>query len=133
DQFDKVNTLINTCRKKGYLPIDFVAEVSARQFEGVEIPTEDSVYSDFAAWVRASFNTVHHYNLDWWIGEEYYVQMVVEKVDLVTLFSPVCKKYKIPIANSKGWSSMLQRAEYARRFQEARDKGLKCVLLYCGD
>src|SRR5690606_38765788 len=55
------------------------------------------------------------------------------KVDLVTLFSPVCKKYKIPIANSKGWSSMLQRAEYARRFQEARDKGLKCVLLYCGD
>ena len=28
---------------------------------------------------------------------------------------------------------MLQRAEYARRFQEAERRGLKCVLLYCGD
>ena len=59
--------------------------------------------------------------------------MVVEKIDLVTLFRPVCAKYHIPIANSKGWSSMLQRAEYARRFHEAEEKGLKCVLLYCGD
>ena len=59
--------------------------------------------------------------------------MVVEKVDLISLFQPVCRDYKIPIANSKGWSSMLQRAEYARRFKEARDNGLQCVLLYCGD
>ena len=28
---------------------------------------------------------------------------------------------------------MLQRAEYARRFREAEERGLKCVLLYCGD
>ena len=59
--------------------------------------------------------------------------MVVEKIDLVTLFSPICEEYHIPIANSKGWSSMLQRAEYARRFKEAEDNGMKCVLLYCGD
>jgi hypothetical protein len=59
--------------------------------------------------------------------------MVVEKIDLVTLFQPICADYHIPIANSKGWSSILQRAEYCRRFREAEDKGLKCVLLYCGD
>ena len=50
-----------------------------------------------------------------------------------TLFAPVCREYHIPIANSKGWSSILQRAEYCRRFKEAEDRGLQCVLLYCGD
>jgi len=70
---------------------------------------------------------------DWWQGEEYYVQMIVEKIDLVTLFKPVCDDYKIPIANAKGWQSIKQRAEYARRFKEAEGLGLKCLLLYCGD
>ena len=74
-----------------------------------------------------------HYNLDWWEGETYYIQCVVEKIDLVTLFGPVCEEYHIPIANSKGWGSMLQRAEYARRFKEAEDRGMRCLLLYCGD
>ncbi len=59
--------------------------------------------------------------------------MVVEKIDLKTLFLPVCEKYHIPIASSGGWSSMLQRAIYAKRFQQAQDRGLTCVLLYCGD
>ncbi|MHA1170221.1 MAG: hypothetical protein ACTSRU_20530, partial [Candidatus Hodarchaeales archaeon] len=74
-----------------------------------------------------------YYTPDWWDGEEYYIQMLVEKIDLKTLFKPVCEKYHIPIATSKGWSSMLQRAIYARRFKEAEDNGLQPVLLYCGD
>lgn len=133
NEFDKVTNAINKCRKKGYLPIDFTAEESARDFEGVEKPDTSHIVDNFGAWLRASFNAAENYTPDWWDGEEYYIQMVVEKIDLVTLFQPVCEEYHIPIANSKGWSSMLQRAEYARRFAEARDKGLKCVLLYCGD
>lgn len=133
DQFDKVNDLINSCRRKGFLPIDFVAEESAREFKGVIVPSENTIYQDFGNWLQGAMNAAYHFDLDWWENEEYYIQMVVEKVDLVTLFSPVCERYKIPLANSKGWSSMLQRAEYARRFKEAEDKGLKCVLLYCGD
>lgn len=132
-QFDKVNNLINTCRKKGFLPIDFVAEESSRQFYGVETPYNGTVYDRFAQFLDWSLDVHSDFDVNWWDGEEYYIQMVVEKVDLVTLFSPVCRRYKIPIANSRGWSSMLQRAEYARRYKEAQDKGLKCVLLYCGD
>ncbi len=133
DEFDKVNNLINKCRKVGYLPIDFVAEDEVRSFKGVESPTRQSVVDEFAGWLRGAKDTPEYYTPDWWDGEEYYIQMVVEKVDLVTLFKPVCDDYHIPIANSKGWSSMLQRAEYALRFAEAENKNLKCVLLYCGD
>ncbi len=133
DQFDKVTNAINKCRKKGLLPIDFTAEESARDFSGVEHPNTSSVIDDFGSWLRTSHNAAEHYTPDWWDGEEYYIQMVVEKIDLVTLFTPVCEEYHIPIANSKGWSSMLQRAEYARRFADAEEAGLRCVLLYCGD
>lgn len=131
--FDKVNNIINTCRKRGFLPIDFVAEESARQFTNVLTAYNGTVVDRFIDYLDFSLQVHKYMDLDWWRGEEYYIQMVVEKVDLVSLFLPVCIKYKIPIANSKGWSSMLQRAEYARRFKEAQDNGLKCVLLYCGD
>jgi len=133
DLFDSITTKINKCRKKGLLPIDFTADEASRDFSGVETPNDENIVEDFGGWIRASFDAADHYTPDWWIGEDYYIQMVVEKIDLVTLFKPVCEEYHIPIANSKGWSSMLQRAEYARRFAEAEANGLECVLLYCGD
>jgi len=132
DQFDIVTNTINKCRKLGLLPIDFVAEES-RQFSGIEKPDKENIIDVFGHYLNATYNCADYYTPDWWKGEEFYIQMVVEKIDLVTLFKPVCEEYHIPIANSKGWSSILQRAEYARRFSEAKSNGLKCVLLYCGD
>lgn len=133
DEFDKVESWINKCRKKGILPIDFTAEEEGRKFSGVEKPHEQSPIQEMKEWIEAAMQSEIYYIPNWWDGEEYYIQMLVEKIDLKTLFQPVCEKYHIPIATSKGWSSMLQRAIYARRFKEAEDKGLQPVLLYCGD
>jgi hypothetical protein len=133
DQFNKVESWVNRCRRKGLVPIDFVADESARQFQGVEIPTDQTPGEWLECYLSAAGDCEDCFDVDWWHGEEYYIQMVVEKIDLVTLFEPVCRQYHIPIANSKGWSSMLQRAEYSRRFKEAEAQGLDCVLLYCGD
>lgn len=133
-EFNRVETVINhDCRAKGYLPIDFVAEEEGRKFSGVETPVSDSPNEFLGRFLEETLRCEHYYTPDWWEGEEYYIQMLVEKIDLKSLFEPVCRDYHIPIATSKGWSSMLQRAEYARRFKKAEDMGLKCVLLYCGD
>ena len=133
DQFDKAEAWVNRCRKRGLLPIDFVADEPARRFSGVEIPEEQSPAQHACDYLRACLQTECYYTPDWWDGERFYIQMLVEKVDLITLFEPVCRVYHVPIATSKGWGSMLQRAEYARRFAEAEERGLECVLLYCGD
>jgi hypothetical protein len=132
-EFDRVEGLINKCREEGILPIDFTAEEEGRQFSGVEKPNTNTPIEDMRSWIEAAMKCEEYYTPNWWEGEEYYIQMVVEKIDLKTLFEPVCKKYHIPIATSKGWSSMLQRATYARRFKEAEARGINCVLLYCGD
>lgn len=133
-EFDRVERLINKdCRANGYLPIDFVAEEESRKFSGVETPQDLSPLEFIKSFLNDVLIAERYYTPDWWDGEDYYIQMVVEKIDLKSLFNPVCRDYHIPIATSKGWSSMLQRGEYARRFKGAEDKGLKCVLLYCGD
>jgi len=132
-QFNMVQNLINECRERGHLPIDFVAEEESRKFSGIEEPTNYSPVQFMRRYLNATLSCEDWYTPDWWDGEEFYVQMLVEKIDLKTLFSPVCEQYHIPIATSKGWSSMLQRAEYALRFSQAEDRGLRCVLLYCGD
>ena len=132
-EFDKVESLINRCRKIGILSIDFTAEEEGRKFSGVEVPDDDTPIEDLRYWVENALSTEERYKPNWWDGEEYYIQIVVEKIDLKTLFEPICKKYKIPIATSKGWSSMSQRAIYSRRFKQAEEQGLKPLLLYCGD
>jgi hypothetical protein len=133
DGFDRCENVINECREKGYLPVDFVAEDSGRDFHGVEEPDAESADDYMISWINSTLNAGGNFTPDWWAGEQYYIQMLVEKIDLRTLFEPVCAQYKIPIATAKGWSSILQRAEYARRFKEAEDNGKTCVLLYCGD
>lgn len=132
-QFDKVANAINDCRKEGFLPIDFVASEDARMFKGVELPSDGDTLDTLKWMLRDVLNGSKFFTPNWWEDENYYIQVVVEKIDLVTLFEPVCKAFHIPIANAKGWSSILQRGEYALRFKEAQDKGLQCVLLYCGD
>jgi hypothetical protein len=133
DQFALCESIINECRREGLLPVDFVAEEEARGFSGIEIPEDRRIDEYLLSNLNVYLNLGRIYTPDWWKGEEYYIQMVVEKVDLKTIFLSTCKDYKIPIATSKGWSSLLQRADYARRFKEVEENGLMGVLLYCGD
>jgi len=132
-QFDKIEEVINKCRKEGLLPVDFVAEEDARSFAGLEKPSRETMKELLSQRLSAVLYGHWYFTPDWLEGETYYIQVLVEKVDLKTMFKPVCGDYHIPIANAKGWQSILQRAEYARRFQEAERRDLKCVLLYAGD
>jgi hypothetical protein len=133
NQFNKVENWINRCRKQGYLPIDFTAEDSGRLFRGVESMRPPSYANHITQRLEWAHDIPGDYTPNWWEDEDFYIQMVVEKVDLMTLFEGLVSEYHIPIANARGWSSMLQRAKYARRFKIAESIGLKCVLLYFGD
>ena len=59
--------------------------------------------------------------------------MIVEKIDLVNLFMPVCAKFRIPIKNNVGWNDINSRVRTMKRFAEHAAKGRQPVLLYCGD
>ena len=133
DQFDRVQKLINKCRKLGYLPIDFVAEEKSRNFENLDYLEKRTPKEVILNHLRYIKRSGYDHSFDFWENEEYYIEMLVEKVDLLTLFKDICAEYHIPIANSVGWSSILQRAEMIKRFKHHEEQGCIPVLLYCGD
>ena len=132
-EFDKLQKSINLCRKYGMLPIDMVAEDPKRQYYGVEIPTTISPEAYMKQWLKMTRDSAYYFTPDWWDGEEYYIQMMVEKIDLVNMFKPICEEYHIPIVNAGGWYDILERAQAAERFKAAEANGLKPVILYFGD
>ncbi|KKK64493.1 hypothetical protein LCGC14_2983640, partial [marine sediment metagenome] len=132
-EFDKVQKLINDCRKIGLLPIDFVAEETSRQFTHVFNPNKLTTQEALLEYFEEANDRANYYIPDYWVDEKYYIQVLVEKIDLVTLFEPTCQNYRIPIASSKGWSSISQRWELIQRFKYHEDEGRIPVLLYCGD
>lgn len=132
--FDKAQGLLVECRKQGWLPLDIVIEDGARSFENLEVlddtsPEEEA--SDIIDGLR--WRHLQYTPTSFWDDQKYYVEMLVEKIDLKSLFSKICAEFHIPIANARGWSDLNSRAAMMRRFKEQEDAGRGCVLLYCGD
>lgn len=132
-QFGRVQKIINEARKKGFLAIDFVAEEEARSLRNKTSPTTDDPEKRLYNSLKSVLDNWKYHTPDYWEGEKYLLALVVEKVDLITIFEPVCKKYHIPIANGSGWSSILQRNDFAEWFKHGKEMDLEPVLLYFGD
>lgn len=132
--FDSAQRLINDCRKSGRLPLDICAEDEARSFDHLEHLSDDDP-EDYARNIIENLESEHLYYapISAWEDQRHYVQMVVEKVDVKSLFSPVCAELCVPIANGGGWADLNLRAEMMRRFAHWEARGKRCVLLYCGD
>jgi hypothetical protein len=131
--FDKAEKLITACRKNGLLTIDFTAEDNARSEDNSEI-LDCPDPNQFAKHLTSSLHDWSHYTpVSFWDFQPIYLYMVVEKIDLKSLFLPICEQYHVPIRNARGWSDLNLRAGIMRRFQEHEAKGRKCVLLYGGD
>jgi hypothetical protein len=133
--FDAAQRLINDCRKSGDLPLNICAEDSKRATSNLE-EMDDEDPTEFAAgWVDHLRNQVHlnYQPRSFWDDVDVYVEMLVEKGDLKSLFAPVVEAYHVPIASAGGWSDINGRAAMMKRFAEWEAKGKQCVLLYCGD
>ena len=134
--FDKAECLINDCRKSGLLPIDFTANDENREAEGIqdlygfdESPTEHAQAIISTLPSLADCYTPESF----WTFQDVYVEMMVEKIDLKSLFGNICAEYYIPITNSRGWADINSRAALVERFKHWEYRGKQCVLLYCGD
>lgn len=135
-EFDLCEKYIIICRKEGFLPIDFTAKDDTRKFYNTgdfDIEYEDpDIYIEN---VLINILNIEEEKKDiiFWDFQEYYIQMMVEKVDIRNLFYEICRACHIPIANAKGWSDLNCRNDLAQNFKIAEDRGLKPVLLYYGD
>ena len=131
-EFTACQKAINDSRKLGFLPIDFVAEDQdeTRHFKGIHVASEpDAQFSQLKEDVETMLRDLPSRMTDYWIGEQFYVMMCVEKGDLISLFKPICDQYHVPIVSSKGWAPILLRSHIANLCKKAEANGLTPVLL----
>jgi hypothetical protein len=133
--FDSAERLIVACRKSGALPLDICAEDGAREFDNLDRWIDAHRPRVEARQIVDSIKSRHRYYtpFSFWEHQDCYVQMLVEKVDLKSLFGRICARFHIPIANARGWSDLNSRAAMMRRFANWQANGKTCILLYCGD
>jgi hypothetical protein len=132
--FETAQRLINDCRKSGRLPLDICATDDRRDADNLE-EIDDTDPDEEVDNIIARARQAHlwYTPVSFWDDQEYYIEMMVEKIDLKSLFKPICSQFHIPIQNAAGWSDLHCRARIMERFKHWEAKGKKCVLLYCGD
>ena len=131
-EFNALAKSINDCIKLGYLPIDFTAEDQdpTRRFTGIHTASNPpTLLRGLQENMDMVLDALPHHTTEYWQDEEYYLMMLVEKIDIYNLFTPICKEYNIPISNSKGWYTLKARYQIAKLSQRAIARGQKPVLL----
>jgi hypothetical protein len=132
--FDAAQRLINECRKSGRLPLDICSEDEGRAAANLEKVDEEDAAEFAGGWVEYLDHAHEQYvPISFWDDLPVYIEMTVEKVDLKSLFAPVCEPFHIPISNISGWADINGRAAMMRRFRDWEEKGKRCILLHCGD
>jgi hypothetical protein len=133
-QFDLMEDLLGDWRKAGLIPLDFVTADEKRAPLNLESLDESTptgyakIYATIAAECWKNYTPI-----SFWTYQKYYIEEVVEKIDLRELFKDVCAEFHVPIWNAGGWSDINSRADLMNRFKPHDEAGRRCVLLYCGD
>lgn len=139
-EFDRFEKLLTDMRKDGELNPDVIEPDASRMatevndFEAAEHPPEayaraavDDIRDQLNSWAES------FYEAGYWDGLGYYVEMIVEKKDLVQIFKSTADRYNVRITNGKGDTDIHTRLAMLKRFREHYYAGRECVLLAIGD
>ena len=75
----------------------------------------------------------YSYHVDYWAGQENYVEVWVEKDALVGIVGQVCEKADVSYFSCRGYVSQSEMWAAARRLDRQRQAGRNIVLLHLGD
>jgi hypothetical protein len=129
--FDKAEAVINDARKSGLLPINICAEDKTRQSTEPKNIDDETVDEFAEGWISYLQSAHESYTpISFWGNQPSYVEQLVEKINLKSLFQPDCDEFRVRIGNTKGWLDINQRAQLMRRFQywEPKVSGASCSI-----
>lgn len=139
-EFDRFEKLLTDMRKDGELDPDVIEPDASRtatdvnDFNAAEAPPEayaraavDDIGDQLRSWATAFHES------GYWDDLDYYVEMIVEKKDLVQIFRSTADRYNVRITNGKGDTDIHTRLAMLKRFRDHTEAGRRCVLLAIGD
>lgn len=139
-EFDRFEKLLTDMRKDGELDPDVIEPDASRMATEVGDFEETATTPERMAQAAVDEITVRlrdwsdqFYEHGYWDGLAYYVEMIVEKKDLVQIFRSTADTYNVRITNGKGDTDIHTRLAMLKRFRDHTEAGRACVLLAIGD
>jgi hypothetical protein len=139
-EFDRFEKLLTDMRKDGELDPDVIEPDASRMatevadFEAAAYAPEDlakhainEISGRLREWAESYTET------GYWDGLDFYVEMIVEKKDLVQIFRSTADRYNVRITNGKGDTDIHTRLAILKRFRDHTNAGRRCILLAIGD
>jgi hypothetical protein len=139
-EFDRFEKLLTDMRKDGELDPDVIEPDASRM--ATDVGDFDASEARPEAYARAAVNDIGEQLRSWataykengyWDGLDYYVEMIVEKKDLVQIFRSTADRYNVRITNGKGDTDIHTRLAMLKRFRDHTQAGRRCALLAIGD
>lgn len=139
-EFARFEKLLTDMRKDGELDPDVIEPDASRMATEVDdFDASDHSPEKHALWAvdeigerLREWATIYR-AAGYWDDLEYYVEMIVEKKDLVQIFRETADSYNVRITNGKGDTDIHTRLAMLKRFREHTFAGRRCVLLAIGD
>ena len=130
DEFSKTALIINAARKNGELPLDIVAEDSTRQAYCAGYANSMSLEEQLKSALE-SIGLCSDSLLEEFTGR--HIELSIEKVGMLTLFSSICNKYELTYYSSKGSADLNSRVSTLERLATAFKAGRPSIMLSAGD
>lgn len=139
-EFDRFEKLLTDMRKDGELDPDVIEPDASRiatevaDYEADEdTPEEHAQFAvdEISGRLRDWAKVYHEFG--YWDDLDFYVEMIVEKKDLVQIFRDVADRYRVRITNGKGDTDIHTRLAMLKRFRDHSAAGRRCILLAIGD
>lgn len=139
-EFDRFEKLLTDMRKGGELDPDVIEPDASRMATTVyDYAADTDTPEEHAEWavgeIRERLNLlsrIYHAH-GYWDDLDFYVEMIVEKKDLVQIFKDTADRYNVRITNGKGDTDIHTRLAMLKRFRDHSYAGRRCVLLAIGD
>jgi hypothetical protein len=133
-EFGPFEACIARLRKDGLLNPDVVPDDKSRETLCVESVDDETPERFAVGWLNFVTSHMSRYApISIWEGLDYYVEVAVEKKDLLQIYQPICKPLGIPLSNLKGWSDVNTRRHMLKRMRDNYNEGRLPILLYIGD
>ncbi len=126
--YKSLGNLLSDARLAGLVDWDAIED-------RVRIPHLPPEFRDLAQLVDAA---LYSYRLPRWAGQDYYVELWVEKDAISGVLAPIASEYHITLMVNRGYSSQSAMYEASQSFmvketERGRLTDRQCILLYLGD
>lgn len=118
-----IGDIVSDGRMAGLIDWDMIKD------RGRELVTNPH-WSDPAQFMEA---VAPQFRTNLWEGQQYHIEVMVEKQALEGILIPVCRRYDVGFMANKGYSSMSALYETSQRFLEAMQADKKIAIIYLGD